>query len=338
MEPPAISVVIVNWNSLAFLRNCLRSIYNVVKEISFEVIVVDNASYDGSAEMCNREFSDVVFVQSDQNLGFSKGNNKGVSVARADTLLFLNPDTELLDDALKQMYVHLHASSSLGAVGCRILNTDFSLQLAYIQAFPTIVNQTLGTDLLIRLFPKSSHWGFAAMLSGNENPVPVEVIAGSCIMVKREVFDKVGGFDEEFPMYAEDVALCYMIRKAGFEIEYRGVGSVVHHCGKSSSAAKENHFSALMQRQSMALFFRKTRGPLYVRLFNLTTAACALVRFACFPILYAVQKSVAKRSAVSLMCRRWWKLFKWSFGTESVSMPKTGKEPRETAPDQVCVN
>ena len=311
-----LSVVIVNWHSVDCLRQCLRSVHDRIQGLEFEVIVIDNASYDGSAEVCAKEFPQVVFIQAEQNLGFARANNRAFAQSSGRSILFLNPDTELLDDAALWMHQHLHSAANIGAVGCRVLNSDRTPQLQYLQASPNLLNQALSTNLLLRLFPKSRLWGCAPMLGAGERPCPVDIICGSCLMVKREVFEQIGGFDEDYFMYAEDVALCHAIRHAGYEVQYRGRGSVIHHCAKSSSAATESHFSALMQRESMALFFQKSRGRVYAGLFRIAVAIGALGRFACLPLLALVKLFSGKVSELTQVGRKWWRLLKWSLGRE----------------------
>ena len=139
----ALSIVIVNWKSADFLRKCLQSIFANASDMSLEVIVVDNASFDGSAELVEREFPGVHFVQSKENLGFAGANNLGVRSAKGRNLLFLNPDTEVIGTALERMSSFLDATPDAGAVGCKLLNTDGTVQTSCIQPFPTILNQAL---------------------------------------------------------------------------------------------------------------------------------------------------------------------------------------------------
>src|SRR5260370_22558742 len=131
------SIVIVNWNSTAFLRECLRSIYATATNLEFEVIVIDNASFDGSEMMVRREFPTVEFVQSRKNLGFAGGNNIAFAHSSGRNVLFLNPDTELTGHALTAMCSVLDTLSDAGVVGCKLLNSDLSVQTSCIQAFPT---------------------------------------------------------------------------------------------------------------------------------------------------------------------------------------------------------
>jgi GT2 family glycosyltransferase len=311
-----LSIIIINWNSAHFLEGCLNSIYKWVSGIEFEVIVVDNASYDGSAQILREQFPDATFIQSERNLGFSKANNLACQRSSGNTLLFLNPDTEVLDDGVAKMYTHLNSAAAVGAVGCRVVNSDLTLQTKYVKAFPTILNQLLTADVAIRLFPKSKLWGFRPAMEFQGQPLDVDVLAGSCIMVKRSVFEQIGRFNEEFFMYVEDVDLCYMIKKAGYAIQYVGDGTVVHHSEKSSASANESHFSSVMQRESMALFFRCRRGSSYSGLYKVTTAVAAFVRIALLGCILPFAKVWRQDTRISAGCAKWAKLLRWSFGLE----------------------
>ena len=134
---PDVSVIIVNWNSREFLRQCLRTVFQHAGDLQFEVIVIDNASYDGSEPMVWSEFPQVVFIQGDENVGFARANNAAATQASGRNLLFLNPDTEVSDGAIETMARFMDATPEAGAVGCRLLNTDGSLQTSCVQAFPT---------------------------------------------------------------------------------------------------------------------------------------------------------------------------------------------------------
>src|SRR5262245_17998065 len=143
-----ISIIIVNYNSCAFTRACLNSIRSNRGDLRLEIIVIDNASFDGCGEMIQSEFLEVAFIQNPVNLGFAGANNLGVAVSRGANLLFLNPDTELQPGALTEMLNALSSNADAGAVGGRLLNSDLSLQTTSIAAFPTICNQLLGLEFL----------------------------------------------------------------------------------------------------------------------------------------------------------------------------------------------
>jgi GT2 family glycosyltransferase len=311
-----LSIIIVNWNSAHFLASCLDSIYKHVTGITFEVIVVDNASYDGSEKIVTEQFPRATFIQSDENLGFPKANNLGYKHSNGRSLLFLNPDTKLLDDRLPAMLQYLDSSENVGAVGCEMVNEDLTLQTRYVQAFPTVLNQLLAADILVRMFPKSRMWGVHPAVEFRGRPLDVEVLAGSFILAKRAVFELAGRFNEAFFIYAEDVDLCYMIKQSGYKIQYIGFPSLVHYGAQSSASAGESHFSAIMQRESIALFLKMRRGAIYSATYRVMTAIVACLRISVLWCLYPVAK--LRRTGAQLLSsrRKWTKLLRWSFGLE----------------------
>lgn len=263
MMPVAdLSIIIVNWNSRDYLRKCLESIRSSATSLTMEIVVIDTASYDGTAEMLYSDFPTVRFIQSDTNCGFAKANNLGAAGAGGRGVLFLNPDTELVDSALDVLYDALMTTPGAGAVGGRLLNTDGSLQDSCIQAMPTIANQVLDANALRRLWPRSPLWGMRALHEPHHGPVEVEVISGACVMVKRDVFEAVGGFSEEYFMYSEDVDLAHKVRRRGYRNLFVPGASIVHH-GGSSSSRSTSLFAAVMMPEATFRFLKKTRGPLY---------------------------------------------------------------------------
>nr|MCU0609555.1 glycosyltransferase family 2 protein [Chitinispirillaceae bacterium] len=232
-----LSIIIVNWNSADYLRACLGSVYATITGLPFEVIVVDNASPVSCEEEITAEFPDIRFIQCRSNLGFARANNVGFSCAQGDFLLFLNPDTELIGCAVAKMVMDLEAFEAGGAMGCRLLNSDHTIQTSAIHRFPTIANQLFSSEFLRLKFPRLDFWGIRPLFEEYAHPVVVEAISGACMLVKREAFEAAGRFNEEFFMYAEDIDLCYMIRQKGYQVLYTGRASIVHHGGKSSSTA-----------------------------------------------------------------------------------------------------
>ena len=142
-----------------------------------EIIVVDSGSFDGCDEMLAREFSSVIFIQSKKNIGFAKANNLGASRARGRCLLFLNPDTEFFEDSIRVLMEQLRTLLQAGAVGCKLLNSDRSLQASCVQAFPTVCNQVLNSEFLRRKFPNWKMWCNAALFANPPQPMPVQVIS-----------------------------------------------------------------------------------------------------------------------------------------------------------------
>jgi len=308
-----LSIIIVNWNSASYLRACLLSIFRETRDVLYEVIVVDNASQDGCEALIREEFPQVRFIQSDSNLGFARANNLGYSKSGGQCLLFLNPDTEVIGDALAKMLSHLRANSSVGAVGARLLNTDGSLQMSCVQAFPTICNQVLDSDWLRRLFPNWRGWGIQALLSQNGVRAEVDAISGACFMVKRNVFEQVGLFGEQYFMYSDDQDLSYKIHKSGYAIDYINDCEVVHHGGKSSSQ-QPDHFSDLLQRESLLRFFRGTKGSFYCVFYRITLAMMAGLRMFLVAFLAVIGRRTIQGKTPGCVLQKWAKIFGWAVG------------------------
>jgi GT2 family glycosyltransferase len=311
-----LSIVIVNWNSTAFLRECLRSIYATATNLQFEVIVIDNASFDGSEMMVRREFPAVEFIQSRNNLGFAGGNNVAFAHSTGRNVLFLNPDTELTGDALRVMCSALDATPDAGVVGCRLLNSDLSLQTSCIQAFPSILNQALDSEFLQAVFPKSSLWGMRPLYERKSQPSIVDIVSGACLMIRRIVFEQVGQFSTDFFMYAEDMDLCYKVARAGWRNYFVGNATVIHHGGRSSSI-RPDHFASIMMRESKLTFMRARHGHAYAVRYRCAAAIVSVARLVVLTaaLPFAILKSRRERLRGALA--KWFKILRWSIGLES---------------------
>jgi hypothetical protein len=311
-----LSIIIINWNSVDFLRKCLASVYAGAPRLKFETIVVDNASFDGCGEMLGREFPCVFFIQSHENLGFGGANNLGFARSRGRNILFLNPDTETIGPALEAMCLFLDSRDDAGAAGGKLLNSDLSVQTSCIQAFPTILNQSLDIEQLRELFPKSALWGTRPLFTNPATPVPVEGISGACLMAKRSVLEKVGGFSNDYFMYGEDVDLCYKIQQEGSKCYYVSHANVVHHCGRSSSSKPEKNFSAVMMRESRLKFMRKTKGELYASAYRSSTALVAVFRLLALGAAFLLTAGRVRRNSIQAAFAKWVSILRWAVGLE----------------------
>lgn len=309
-----LSVIIVNWHSADYLKGCLTALYRNTEGIRFEAIVIDNASYDGSEQMVRECFPQTLFLQSKQNLGFARANNLGYRRSSGEILVFLNPDTEVLGDALRHMADYLRTTPLAGAVGARLLNTDGSLQKSCISAFPTLWNQILDFDLLRRLTPRWHLWGTEALYGRSSAPAPVDAISGACFMVKRGVFESVGLFSEDYFMYSDDLDLSYRIHQSGYRIYYISDCHVIHH-GAKSSVKQRQQFSDVQQRQSLADFFRKTRGRRHARVYRTAMACMSIVRLVILACLFPVGGLGVKERGVSAAMRKWATILRWAIGS-----------------------
>lgn len=337
-----VSIIIVNWNSVEHLRKCLASIASDPYCPQLEIIVVDNASFDGSATLVHDHHPEVMFIQSRENLGFAQANNLGTRYASAQTLLFLNPDTEVRPGALQRMLAQLWSRPEAGAAGARLLNSDATLQTTCLQAFPTVWNQFIDTDYLKRVFPRWRVWGMRPLFSPQPVSDDVEMISGACLMVRREVFEQVGCFGSDYFIYGEDVDLCFKIKQSGAILRYVGDAEVVHHGGQSTKSRSESGFSDVMTRQSVYYFLQKTRGPLYARACRSAVFVSAGVRLLILELLRALAWDSDRREALRRTRAKWKLILRWSIGLEpwtngyrpAVAAPVANAEKRNVASTQ----
>ncbi len=260
-EPPTLelSVVIVSYNVAELLRQCLRSVYVALKDMSAEVIVVDNASEDGTVDRLRAEFPQVHWIALPVNIGFGRANNVGIARARGCYILLLNPDTLVHPETLTTLRTYMEEHPEVGIAGCRVLNADGSFQSACRRGFPTPWAAFTRLFGLERLFPRSPL--FARYSQGFRPEVEVgytEVISGSFMFCRREVLRQLRGFDPEYFLYGEDVDLCYRAHQAGWRIGYVGTATILHFKGESarrSSVDAVHHFY-----DAMRIFVRRYYG------------------------------------------------------------------------------
>lgn len=311
-----LSIIIVNWNSANYVRKCLKSIYAQTKNIDFEVIVVDNASYDGCDEILNREFPDTKFVQSDENLGFAGANNLGFNHSLGRNLLFLNPDTEVIGPAINVLSSSLESIHDAGALGCRLLNTDLSVQTSCIQPFPTVLNQVLDIEFVKLRFPSVEFWGVNPLFVNNGKPEKVQAISGACVMTKRHVFEKIGMFSTDYFMYAEDIDLCYNIQRAGYSVYFINEATVIHHGGCSSRQTKVNNLNDILKRESISRFIKKNNGKLSSFTYRGSMTLASIVRLGVMVVLMPFAIMFHRRDSLYPKLIKWKKVLSWSLGQE----------------------
>jgi N-acetylglucosaminyl-diphospho-decaprenol L-rhamnosyltransferase len=311
-----LSVIIINYHSASYTKECLSSILNNNRSLQLEVIVVDNASNDGCGKMIQTEFPQVRFIASGKNLGFAGANNLGFSVSRGRHILYLNPDTVIQGDAIEKLHNSLRDLQDAGMVGARLLNSDLSIQTTSITAFPSIWNQVLGTDYLRGKFPKASLWGMRPLFEDHHKPVLVDAISGACMMLKREVAENVKGFSTEYFMYAEDLDLCLKLRKKHINIYYVPDAVIIHHGGESSKARSEKNYADVMIRESMLQFMRQHYAPWYADLFKVTTAFVAMSRMFLLTLMWVPATLTNRRQLVSRPWKKWSSILGWCFGTQ----------------------
>ena len=271
-----LSIVLVNWNSTAYLRDCIASVYEHTRGIDLEIIVVDNASPVDDVDTLKGAFADITLIKSKENLGFARANNLGFRSATGRYLLFLNPDTRFVNSAASLMMEQARSLPDCGVVGCKLLNSDLSIQTSCIQTFPTILNQTLDADYLRNRWPRSSLWGVGTLFFEQSAPAKVEVVSGACMMMRRDVFERAGLFSEDYFMYAEDLDLCRKVVRAGYSNYYVAAGEVIHYGGKSSTPL----WATAMKWKSILHYCARNHGRSYALLFRLAMISAAALRLA----------------------------------------------------------
>lgn len=309
-----LSIIIVNWNCIAYTEQCLASIRDHSNGIDLEVIVVDNDSADAPCSTLLEKFPKTKLILSKENIGFGRANNLGVRHSEGRYLLFLNPDTVVLRDSLQRMISALERTPGVGALGCRLLNSDGSLQTTAVQSFPTILNQIFALAWLQQKWPTLKLWGKQALYSAQPDVVhDVDFVSGAAILVKREVFELIGGFNPAYFMYAEEADLCLAIHKRGFRVGYTNRAQIIHFGGRSTTACDDT-FAHVTMQQSIYTFLQVSRGPSYAALYRLTLFSIALGRLGillCMLPFAAAFDWPIKGESAKRGCKKWITIARW---------------------------
>jgi hypothetical protein len=253
-----ISVVIVGWNAKHYLELCLNSLAEAPPSRSTEVIVVDNASSDGSSEMIKAKFPNVTVIRSEENLGFSRGNNLGIQQCQGRYIALVNPDVIVFPGCLDALANFLDQNPKVGNVGPRVLNPDMTLQSTCRRA-PTLWNNAcMATGLAARF--KGSRWfaGEHMFYFSHDRTLPVDVLVGCFSMIRRDTFDEVGLLDENLFMYGDDVDWCRRCRNAGWQVVFYPGAQAIHDKGKTTAAYPVRF--AVAQQKSVLYYWRKHHG------------------------------------------------------------------------------
>ena len=257
-----LSVVFLSYNTRDLTRQALSSVLAAVEGLAVEIFVVDNASADGSADMVAEEFPQVKLIRNAANVGFAAGNNVALRQVAGEYALLINTDTIVRRDALRTMVEFLDAHPGAGACGCKILDPDGTLQLDSRRGFPTPLAAFCKMSGLSRLFPKHpliAHYHMTYL--DPEQTAEVEVLSGSCMMVRKAAMDQVGLLDEDYFMYGEDIDWCYRFHQAGWKIYYVPTTEIIHFRGESGRGTP---LKILYRKsQAMSIFVNKHMARRY---------------------------------------------------------------------------
>jgi GT2 family glycosyltransferase len=310
-----LSVCIVSWNSLDVLRECLDSVHRHTGDFRVEIIVVDNASGDGTQKALREEYPGVLLVENGSNLGFGRANNQAIAMSTGRYVALLNPDIHLRGE-IADILRPLEADPLAGCVGCRLVEPDGGIQESCHEGFPTPWSEFLEGMLMDRLWERIS-----GKKPAHETCAGVQEVAwvvGACMVFRREVLLDLGGFDERYYIYGEDVDLCYRLRQRGYKVLFVGTVEMLHHHGASSRKAGQKHFSSVMQRESMYRFMNRHYGALNGFLYRATWMFCSVFRIILLGSLYGLSAVFRKEKKESYLfpLGKYLRIFNWGLGLE----------------------
>jgi GT2 family glycosyltransferase len=250
-----LSVIILNYNVRYFLEQCVLSVENAIKNMDAEIIVIDNNSSDDSCTMMKQRFPNVKLIENKENLGFPKGNNIGVAHAKGEYICILNPDTVVAEDTFTKVLAFAKKQSDLGIVGVKLIDGTGDFLPESKRGIPTPWVAFTKITGVYKIFPKSRIFGkyYAQHLSENETG-KVDILVGAFMVMKRDLYNEIGGFDENCFMYSDDIDLSYSVLKKGKSNYYFHEASVIHYKGEST--VKDGTYMKRFQ-EAMNFFYKK---------------------------------------------------------------------------------
>lgn len=270
-----LSIVIVSYNTKDLLKSCLESIYKTSKDFSFEVIVSDNNSSDGSSEMVSKNFKNVILIENTKNLGFSKANNTGVKKTSGRYVLFLNSDTVVYENTLKHMIKFMDEHKDTGAATCKLLMPNGKIDDAAHRGFPTPWNAFSHFSGLSKMFSKNRLFGgYNLSYLDFDKTHEVDSLAGAFMLVRRIAGEKIGWWDEDYFFYGEDLDFCFMLKQNNWKIYYVPEISILHYKGVSggikkiskhltTADAKTRKNAQIERFKAMRIFYKKHYENVY---------------------------------------------------------------------------
>lgn len=274
-----VSVIIVNYNTRELTKQCIDSVFSQTEGVVYEVILVDNNSIDGSIEAFSRD-TRIIFIPLDENIGFGKANNAGLKSASGKYIFFLNSDTYLLNNAIKEFYdfAEMHQKENVGGVGCRLLKTDMSYCHSY-GLFPSFWGELWKPIILpiSRAFGKT--YQYLDKPEHNEDVFPVGYVTGADLFVSKKIIDSIGAFDPDFFMYYEESEMQYRWSKAGFMNYIISTPQIVHlegGCDLKNKTVVRNVEKELVVYNSLFLYMKKTSSSMKYLLFRFCFAMIKL--------------------------------------------------------------
>lgn len=247
-----ISIVIISWKMRDLLERCLKTIYDFTKNVTFEIIVVDNNSLDGTSEMIQNDFPEVRLIKNSENKGVAPARNQGISKTSGKYILILDADMELVENSIKQLYDFMESNPAAGIVGCKLVDKDFNLQFS-CKRFPTITAFLFRRLEWIDSIKNSKTLKHHTMQDWDHNGIrEVDYLIGACQFFRKEVVDKIGMYDDKIFYGPEDIDFCLRIWKAGWKVYYYPFTKIIHH---EQRITKKNLFSKISMKHFAGIFY-----------------------------------------------------------------------------------
>lgn len=278
-----LSVIVVSYNTKKLLENCLRSIFRFTKGISFEVIVVDNASDDESVDMVKKKFPQAKLILNRQNAGFAKGNNQGIRIAKGKYIFLLNSDAYLIENSFEKLLKNIKSRSKLGAIAPQLLNVDKSNQqsVGYFPHLPQVFYwMSFIDDLPGGAILKPYHIDHDSFYKNGQE---VDWATAAALLVPKKIIEKVGSLDQHIFMYGEEVEWCYRIKKAGFKIYFTPLTKIIHIGRGSHQKVPTQAF--IGEYKGLIYFYKKYKSKFSLQILKLLLKIGALVRITIFGVL-----------------------------------------------------
>jgi GT2 family glycosyltransferase len=301
----------VNWNTRNILHDCLTSIRNSRWGIEIEVFVVDNDSSDGSRKMVKADFPEVHLINSGSNMGFGRANNIAITLATAPYILFLNPDTIVNHNALDKMHAFLNNNPRTGVISCKIID-----ETGCLAELPLQMEKTPFKRFLLQIFFTHESTNIIKKIFPSQSPHEsgyVRNFYGPCLMIRKDVLDEVGYFDEQFFMYAEDIDLCQRIYKKGWRLYYMSEVDIIH-LGEQSSDNAPKDFSILTMCESISKLMSKNYGVKGAIIYKLGVFISSCLRLAIIFFLIGIDYAAGRKKKLKYK-QSWHKnliMLKWS--------------------------
>lgn len=280
----SLSIIIITYNSLGYIAECIGSIYKYPPKDDYEVIIVDNASTDGTVKFIQEKYPSIHLITNSMNRGFAAANNQGIDASDSEFILLINADCEVYKHSIDRLIDYLGDNPRTAIAGPRIFNSDGSIQYS-CRTFPSFFGAAVHT-LLAHIYPNNPVTRKYKLIDVNrDQPFSVDWVSGSCMMIKREALDSSGPFDENYFMYVEDIDLCYRMWQNGWEIHYMPYAEVLHHVAGSSRKKKSREkksrraqvrASYRMQKSVFYFFWKNYRGTSRVLLIPFIVLALGL--------------------------------------------------------------